>query len=142
MNDNMSPASLAIIEAILNELHFEYEFNDNRSRLSIHIIRCKENNEYNVYFNIPKNVNFVFQLLFENGFGDRKLRDDFALHLRSLYDDSYICREGDFGGEYLTIYLPNEEHIPINPSTKERIKKIIKEEVEKVCKALKSFETA
>jgi len=39
-----------------------------------------------------------------------------------------------------SLYLPEEKYIPVNTSTKEGIKKIIKQENEKVCKALKSFE--
>lgn len=141
MNDNMSPASLAIIEEILNELNLEYSMNDNPVRPSIHIVACDENLKRKIYFNIPKNVNFVFQLLFENGNSDVNLRDDFATHLRNLYGNPYSVGGKTFRGrEYLTIYLPSKSYVKINPTTKERIKKIIKEEIEKVCKSLKSFE--
>jgi len=139
MNDNMSPESLKIILEILKELGYDSMKNDNPSRPSIYIIACDENKKRKIYFNIPKNVNFVFQLIFENGKSDEKLRNDFAACLRKLYGNPYPVRGGNFGGAYLTIYLPSRTYIPITSLNKERIKKIIKEEIKKVCECYKKL---
>jgi len=137
MNENMNPESLEIILEILVELEYDPIENDNPARPSIYIVACDENTKRNIYFNIPKNVNFIFQLIFENGKSDEKLRNDFADCLRKLYANPYSVGGGNFGGEYLTVYLPSRTYIPITSSNKEKIKNLIKEEIKKVCAALK-----
>lgn len=73
----------------------------------------------NINFNIPKNVDFSFQLIFEHGNSDRHLRYKIANEL------SYSEGGGEGKGGYVAIYLPVKTAVKINDNSRDQIKKTI-----------------
>lgn len=128
-----------IIRDILNGLGLRFQEPDDHNRPRFQIIACEENVIRNIFFNIPKNKKFVFQLIFENGNNDRGLRDSLANELRFLFGDPYPIGGGYGMGGYLTIYLPDNVHIIINNFNIANITLLIKNEIAKVCKAYNSL---
>ena len=124
-----------IIRDILNGLGLTFQEPNNHGRPRFQIIACEENEIRNIFFNIPKNKKFVFQLIFENGNIDRVLRDTLADHLRILFRDPYPTGGGAGTRGYLTIYLPDDVHIPIDIGNVAVITNRIQNEIAKVCKA-------
>lgn len=124
----MGTPELNIITSILEELGLQHKVLRNRSRDRIRIY--DGNLPPNVFFNIPLNQNFVFQLIFENGNDDRDLRDQIADEL------GYQGEGGEGLMNYLTIYLPEKRHIPIHERNKSLIANIIEREMETVRQVL------
>ena len=78
-----------IIREILTDLDLTFHELNDHGRPRFQITACKENIRRNIYFNIPKNKTFVFQLIFESGNRDRILRDRLASELRILFHAPY-----------------------------------------------------
>lgn len=115
----------ALICSILEglQLGFNPNFDDtNRPRFQI----MDRKLPHNVFFNIPKNEKFVFQLMFENGNSDRELRDRMAAQL------SAPTGGGEGRGGYLTIYLPDRIHITITESNRALIRTMITDQMRRV----------
>ena len=128
----MDVSSKRLIEDILNELELKCDYFGDYYRPACKVIGSKNciciNN---VWFNIPDNKTFVFQLIFEDE--AIKTADDVADCLTKLYGDLYIVGGSSEAG-YKTIYLPTDSKIEISSTNRSLIKNIISSEMDKVCK--------
>jgi hypothetical protein len=129
----MDPADQATIRVILSGLGLPFDEPNDHGRPRFRIFPCPECKKRNIFFNIPKNQRFVFQLIFENGNKDRMLRDQIANDLRALFHKPYPVGGGLGTGGYLTIYLPEKTEIVIS-GNQQTITQIIKREIDNVCK--------
>ena len=131
-NKIMDAKSKRLIEDILKELGLKCDCFVDHYRPACKVIANKNciclNN---VWFNIPDNKTFVFQLIFEDE--TIKIADEVAICLKKLYGDPYIVGGSSKAG-YKTIYLPNDSKIEINTTNRGLIKNIISSEMDKVCK--------
>ena len=134
----MDADSQKIIREILSGLGLTFD-EPIPGRPRFKITACVDNVARKVFFNIPKNKKFVFQLIFENGNIDRALRGRLAVELRALFGGPYPVGGGSGKSGYLTIYLPDNEHILITTGNRVIITTIIKREVDRVCKGYKSL---
>lgn len=130
----MTEESKYIIRAILDELGIQFDEitrkgpTGNRFRITGNFGLPKD-----VFFNIPHNQGFVFQLLFE---GAERLqeRDTFFNRINNNPDYSYWINEGQYGMNYLTIYLSQNLEITLNNS--EQIAMIISDRIKGIQRIL------
>lgn len=135
MKDNvaMSKDDQNEIRRILTELNLYWnepsDLTGDRFRIPI--------NDYctriNVFFNIPRNQKFVFQLFFEKNKSDSE-------YVRLIHEDIRRITPKDYtiggGGSYATIYLPQKEYSIIKEN-RELIKNRIMTEILLVSRILR-----